>query len=71
MCGKIEIPRIIQAQLALVVREAGGWCGRLGAAMGCQHRADAHDTALKALRVCLRARGDVRVVFTRCAWRRA
>ena len=46
LCGKIEIPRIIQAQLALVVREAGGWCGRLGAAMGCQHTGQTHMTQL-------------------------
>ena len=37
--------------------------------MGCQHRADAHGTALKWRCACLRARGDVRAVFTRCAWR--
>ena len=56
-------------RLALVVREARGWCGRRGTAIGCQHRADAHGTALKWRCACLRARGDVRAVFTRCAWR--
>ena len=45
-------------QLALVVREARGWCGRLGTAIGCQHRADAqwHSSEM-ALRVFACARG--------------
>ena len=45
-------------RLSLVVREARGWCGRLGTAMGRQHRADAqwHSSEM-ALRVFACARG--------------
>ena len=69
-CGARVAARVV-VRLALMVREARGWCGRRGTAMGRQHRACAHDTGFWALRACLRARGDVRADFTRCAWRRA
>ena len=63
-CGA-RVAAWVVVRLALVVREARSWCGRRGTAMGRQHWACAHDTGFWALLVCLRARGDVRAVFTR------
>ena len=54
-------------RLALVVREARGWCGRRGTAMGRQHRADAHGHSSEmALRLFACARGRTRSFHAVC-----